>query len=161
MSKLQEEFDNLLAEQEELRKKFQTKAQELFKETTKKFFAKNPAVTAIVWSQYTPYFNDGDTCVFSVGDPNFTNVDDLEELSSWGEYEGEDETKWSENSWGFTYNMDKHKTVYEGVDLAYIDKFSRLIQSGAMEEVMEAMFGDHVRVVATRDGFEVNDYDHE
>jgi hypothetical protein len=27
--------------------------------------------------------------------------------------------------------------------------------------VMEAMFGDHVRVIATRDGFDVNDYDHD
>ena len=161
MSDLQAEFDKLLEEQRELTKRFQSKAQELFKQTTKLFFEKNPAITAMIWTQYTPYFNDGDTCEFSVGDPSFTNVDDLDDLSRWGEYEGEDEDKWSESSWGFKYQSEKKGTVFEGIDPASIEKFSSLIQSSEMEDVMKAMFGDHVRVVATRDGFDVDDHDHD
>jgi hypothetical protein len=33
------------------------------------FFARNPSVTAIRWTQYTPYWQDGDTCSFSANDP--------------------------------------------------------------------------------------------
>jgi hypothetical protein len=161
MSKLQEQFDLLLQEQADLTKRFQEKAQELFKETTKEFFEKNPGITAVIWTQYTPYFNDGDTCEFSVGDPSFTNVDDFDDLSRWGEYEGEDENKWSESSWGFKYQSEKKGTKFEGIDPASIEKFSGLIQSSEMEDVMKAMFGDHVRVVATRDGFDVDDHDHD
>jgi hypothetical protein len=39
--------------------------------------------------------------------------------------------------------------------------FSRMICSSEMEDVMKAMFGDHVKVVATREGFDVDDYDHD
>lgn len=164
MSSIQEEFDKLVEEQQELTKRFQAKAQELFKATTKEFFEKNPAVTAIVWTQYTPYFNDGDTCEFSVGDVYFTNANDeqLEDITSYGEYEGEDEEVWSESSWGFKYTMERHpEKDFSGIDLALADKFSALVQSSEMESVMEAMFGDHVRVTATRDGFDVRDHDHD
>lgn len=161
MSTLQEQFDKLIEERNELNKRFQAHAQELFKETTKEFFSKNPGITAVVWTQYTPYFNDGDTCEFSVNDPYFTNAKDLDNLSRWGEYEGEDENEWSESAWGFKYQNEKNGTKFEGIDSVSVNKFSEMIQSRDMEDVMEAMFGDHVRVVATREGFDVDDHDHD
>lgn len=33
------------------------------------FFARNPSVVAIRWTQYTPYWQDGDACVFRANDP--------------------------------------------------------------------------------------------
>lgn len=168
MSKMQEEFDKLLEEREELNKRFQAKAQELFKETTKEFFDKNPGITAIIWTQYTPFFNDGESCVFSVGEPYFTNANEeqMDDVTSYGEYEGEDEGVWSESDWIFTSDSDYCRERREGMDFTQIDgrsisKFSSMIQSSEMEDVMEAMFGDHVRVVATRDGFDVQDHDHD
>lgn len=32
------------------------------------FFAEFPEITAVIWTQYTPYFNDGDPCEFYVND---------------------------------------------------------------------------------------------
>lgn len=158
MSDLQSAFDKLLNEQRELQRKFQATAQALFKETTKEFFEKNPAITAIVWTQYTPYFNDGDTCEFSVHEPNFTNAKNLDDISRWGEYEGDDDNEWSESPWGFKYHK---RTDAEGINIDSINKFAELIQSSELESVMEAMFGDHVRVLATREGFDVEDIDHD
>jgi hypothetical protein len=47
------------------------------------FFARNPSVVAIRWTQYTPYWQDGDTCTFSAEDPELqlfaTDEDDDEE----------------------------------------------------------------------------------
>jgi hypothetical protein len=46
------------------------------------FFARNPSVVAIRWTQYTPYWQDGDTCTFSAEDPElqlFATEDDDEE----------------------------------------------------------------------------------
>lgn len=168
MSKLQEQFDKLLEEQADLTKRFQEKAQELFKETTKEFFDKNPAITAVIWTQYTPYFNDGDTCEFSVHEPYFTNAnsDQFEDIARHGEYDGDEEGVWSESDWILCgeseYCVNRRKEMnMEGVDPQSIAKFSRLIQSSEMEDVMQAMFGDHVRVVATRNGFDVDDCDHD
>jgi len=168
MSDLQAEFDKLLEEQRDLAKRFQSKAQELFKETTKEFFDKNPGITAVMWTQYTPYFNDGDTCEFGVHEPYFTNAkgEDMDDITRWGEYEGNKEGVWSESSWSFTGDSEYSRKQREGMNLTGVDiesikKFDALIQSGDMEDVMEAMFGDHVRVTATRDGFDVDDCDHD
>jgi hypothetical protein len=160
MTTLQETFDKLIEEQKALRAKFQETAQSLFKETTKQFFDNNPAVTAIHWTQYTPYFNDGETCVFSVGEVYFTNAnsEQMEDITRWGEYEGEDEEVWSETSWGFKYHKDKN---YEGVNLDDVAKFSALVSGYEMQEVMQEMFGDHVRVIASRAGFDIDECDHD
>ena len=48
-----------------------------------------------------------------------------------------------------------------GVDAKSCNEFSSMICSPAMEDVMLEMFGDHVKIIATREGFEVDDYDHD
>ena len=154
MTTLQAKFDELLEKQRALQQEFQTTAQQLFKETTKEFFELNPMVNAIVWTQYTPYFNDGDTCEFSVGCATFTNSDGSD--IRWGEYNGDEEGVWCYGS--DCYNED---TPPEGFDSDLCDSFDSMIQSAEMQDVMKAMFGDHVQVVATREGFDVNDYDHD
>lgn len=168
MSKLQEKFDQLLEEQEALRKKFQTTAQELFKDTTKEFFAGNPSITAVVWTQYTPYFNDGDTCEFSVGEPTFTNAPDPENVH-YGDYDGDAEDVFAVDNprWALTCDREYYKETQDaiakagGIDVDSCEAFSRMIQSSAMEDVMLAMFDNHVKVIATREGFSVDEYDHD
>jgi hypothetical protein len=157
MSNLQTAFDNLISEQRELQKKFQETAQKLFMETTKEFFNLNPKCTGIIWTQYTPYFNDGDTCEFNVHEPSFTNAPDPESVK-WGEYDGDEETA-ADGSEIFVY--DGWGSFPDMFDQTSCDSFSNMIQSSEMEDVMKAMFGDHVRVVATREGFDVTEYDHD
>lgn len=156
MSNLQERFNQLIEAQQELKKKFQTEAQDMFKEVTKEFFEKNPAITAVVWTQYTPYFNDGDPCVFRVGDVIFTNApdDELENVSPWGEYEGDLEDVWVE-----TYLTQLPND--SGIDLESCDLISDMIGSRDMEDIMLAMFGDHAKVTATKNGFDVDEYHHD
>lgn len=170
MSQLQSAFEQLISDQKELQRKFQDQAQGLFKEITKEFFEKNPGITGVVWTQYTPYFNDGDTCEFSVGDPTFTNapVDELNEVR-WGEYEGETEGVWACENVGYVLESDRPYYTETanairaagGVDPVSCTLFGKAIGSSEMEAVMEAMFGDHVKVIATRDGFDVEEYDHD
>jgi Zn-finger protein len=170
MSKLQSRFEQLISDQAELQRKFQEQAQEMFKEITKEFFDKNPGITGVVWTQYTPYFNDGDTCEFSVNEATFTNapVDELEDIR-WGEYEGETEGVWACDNVAHALTSDRewYKETADkirasgGVDAESCKLLSEAIGSGEMETVMQAMFGDHVKVIATRDGFDVQDYDHD
>lgn len=170
MSELQAKFDGLIAEQRKLKKQFQADAQEMFRGITKEFFDKNPSITAFKWAQYTPYFNDGDPCEFRVNAPTFTNapLDELDEVSSYGEYEGETEGVWATDTvrWVLEsdseYNKDsKHLLQASNVDVDSCEKMSGMIQCDEMEEVMLDMFGDHVEIVATRNGFDVEEYDHD
>jgi hypothetical protein len=170
MTTLQTAFDQLISDQAELKRKFQEQAQSLFKDITKEFFEKNPGVTGVIWTQYTPYFNDGDTCVFSVGDLTFTNApaDELSDIR-WGEYEGETEGVWAADNIGYVLESDRDyyqntKTAVlaaGGVDATSCTLFAKAVNSSEMEDVMQAMFGDHVKVIATREGFEVEEYDHD
>ena len=168
---LQAKYDQLISKQRELKKAFQIEAQAIFKETFKEFFEKNPVIKAITWTQYTPYFNDGDECLFTVHDPYFTNAEgeDLNDISSWGEYEGEREdifavagikaTLESDRSY---YKEDVDKiTAAGGVDVDSCELISNMIQDSEMEDVLRDMFGDHVSIIATREGFDVREYEHD
>jgi hypothetical protein len=153
---LQLRFDTLIAEQQVLRLKFITEAQTMFKESLKSFFELNPGINALRWTQYTPYFNDGDACVFSVGDVYFTNAkgNQLDDISGWGEYEGDDADIWSDS-------YPKYLTGKLGVNVESCEFISSMINSSEMEDIMEMMFGDHVCVTVTRVGIDVTDYDHD
>lgn len=171
MSDLQTKFDELLEKQRAIAAEFQQTAQQLFKETTKVFFAENPSVKAIVWNQYTPYFNDGDTCEFSVGEPYFTNAEgeDLNDIS-WGEYEGDRDDIWAANSIHWVMNRRDDEYYKDtvalieksgGINAVSCDNFEKIIQSAEMRDVMLAMFGDHTTIVATAQGFAVSECEHD
>jgi hypothetical protein len=169
MQTLQSRFDALIEEQRALKAKFQTEAQAMFKETMKEFFDKNPGITALKWTQFTPYFNDGDECVFRVNDVYFTNApaDELGNITAWGEYEGEDDSVWVASNMKHTlsskyYGEEAAKILAAGgVDEDSCNLIDKMIQSSEMEDIMWEMFGDHVVITATRDGFDVNDYEHD
>jgi hypothetical protein len=153
---LQSRFDTLIAEQQVLRVKFQADAQAMFKESLKSFFELNPGISALRWTQYTPYFNDGDACVFGVGEVYFTNAkgEQLNDVNSWGEYDGDNENVWVE------YYM-PYLSGKEGVNAASCEFLSSMINSSEMRDIMEQMFGDHVCVTVTREGIDVEEYEHD
>jgi hypothetical protein len=162
MSDLQNKFNELIEKQRAIKAEFQQTAQQLFKETTKVFFTENPTVKAIVWNQYTPYFNDGDTCEFSVNEPAFTNAEgeDLDDVS-WGEYQGERDDIWAAEAWTINNGQAQGDDAYSGLNAQSCYNFSNIITSSEMQDVMLAMFEDHVTVVATAEGFNVVGYDHD
>src|ERR1044072_5669755 len=51
---------------EKLAEQTQQIAQEVFNSGAKAVFADNPIIESFAWTQYTPYFNDGEPCIFSV-----------------------------------------------------------------------------------------------
>jgi hypothetical protein len=141
-------FDDIIKMQNELKQVISEKGEKMLKDVFKKFFDANPTVQALSWTQYTPYFNDGDTCEFSINEINGNNnANDTVELH-WGEAE-EDET--------IVFSHWK----YEGPERQAIDQLASLLCSSAGEEVLRTVFGDHVKVVVTREGFEVEEYEHD
>lgn len=123
-------------------------------ESFKEFFKNYPEVYAIRWEQYTPHFNDGDACTFSVGEAEyFYSEKDLDN----GDYY----TSWHEP------NYENLKAL--GVDVhisraSFIHKEFCKLSKGLSEidsDVFMSIFGDHVQAVATKDGIEVDEYDHD
>jgi len=64
------EYNHILAQIEQLRQQAKKCANSIVHEGTREYFDKyEHIVHAITWQQFTPYFNDGETCEFSVNEP--------------------------------------------------------------------------------------------
>lgn len=123
------------------------------------FWELNPAIQVVTWLQYSPSFNDGDPCTFSVHDPWYSNVDprdeDLLRLVRDGELDEEEHPGiWSDYQFGWPYR----ESVPEGVNEESVRILSSILCSKILEPVLERMFGDGVDVTATREGFRSEEY---
>jgi hypothetical protein len=131
----------------------------------------DPTMKAFGWTQYTPYFNDGDPCVFSVGTSWFLTVEDpdLDDVEDTDTYEvdyGEHPTLGKRDyeyhgSWPDRQRVD---LGYTGPDEARYDRvraLSAAINGGAFEDVLLEAFGDHASVRVTAQGITVDTYEHD
>ena len=122
---------------------FSDKAQEAMRTAFKDFFDVNPNIEMIAWTQYTPFFNDGDPCVFRVRDMYFSLVGEEIDLGRHLDDSG------------------MHSEYDDKVDEA--KTFKKFVQEIGIipDEIFLDAFGDHVRVAATRKGFDTEEYDHD
>lgn len=148
------EIQEFLERYKEHKREFARQIKEIFSQYVQSILTDDSPITVIRWTQYTPYFNDGDPCTFSVHDPYFSNAKDIDSITAFGYYDGEETEVWSEEVWCL-------KTKVRADILKELEEFSRLIQDSDMREPMQDMFGDHVAVTITRDGITVTDIDHD
>ena len=137
------------------------------------FFQKsNGLIKSIGWKQYTPYFNDGEECVFSVhSDLDYgisVNGEDLEE-SDLITIDGYSAKKYilndgSYEKWIEKYPNDKIDPVAhkEQLDLYKILTEVEEVIKSIPDEFMKDLFGDHVEVTVNADGtIETEHYEHD
>lgn len=154
------QIDGILSEFEKMRDEMQRTLQKKMKGLFKAFFDAHPEVKTVHWTQYTPYFNDGDECVFGVHDVHFTKTlfTELNEREhAWGE---EDDGIVIDRLWDDA----TRKFVKNDIDQTLVNdmnKLSSICMGSANEDVMKAMFGDHVWVKAHANGFDVEEYSHD
>lgn len=153
---LTEKLSKFLEDQKQIQNKFQEECKVLLNELVKGYFEKYPALKIITWAQYSPYFNDGDPCVFNVREPAFSTTDDV---TPYGDYDGE--SKLPESGWIYSeYNTTNGSNITEEMEKDF-KVFSSFIQDKNVERVLESMFGDGVQVVCTKDGIESRDHYHD
>lgn len=129
----------------------------------------------ISWTQYTPYFNDGDTCTFGVNTDylnvngedegkmyrkvlsfRIKNEEDLEIDRKICEEMGYRLSKRKIGDYGYKKNIEYSE--YEDSILKDIKK----VLSQIPDDFYEDLFGDHVTVTITKQGaITVDNYDHE
>jgi hypothetical protein len=61
----QQKYQDLRKKIAEAKKTMEETAKGLFVEMSAELFDANPTLVSFGWNQYTPYWNDGDTCTFS------------------------------------------------------------------------------------------------
>ncbi|MEU5945042.1 hypothetical protein ABZ793_05705 [Micromonospora sp. NPDC047465] len=118
------------------------------------------AVTEFGWRQFTPYFNDGEPCVFGVQDVWVrTTADgpqaDPDDLCV-GEYADRHP---SLGGWASS-----RRDTYRGHDEArYLRAyaFAEALEQGGFDDVLLETFGDHADVIVRRAGIQVQYYEHD
>lgn len=154
---------------EEYQEKISKDGEAALKEALKFFFDKYPAIQSLTWTQYTPYFNDGDACVFHVNDV-CVNFNDMSVARTFLK---------NEATWEYDYNQQKLIRPLTDEEMlenqedhswdAWNLKESPLkedlgelaSQICGAEDVMEIIFGDHVKVTAYKNKIEVDEYEHD
>ena len=159
-----DKFAILREKQEEIKKmkkEMLEASNKIFTELTKTIFEDHPKVKSFGWNQYTPYFNDGDTCEFSPNvDYIYINGDNV------------DDSDWINETIITNYgNWNREEKVYKNrTEVPNLNYDSELVK--ANDDIKEflrnfdndffmSQFGDHAEVTVTAEGVSVDEYEHD
>ncbi len=126
---------SLAHEQKNLSEKFKTQGENLVRHAFTEFFKKYPEVQAVKWVQYTPFFNDGEPCIFRMGEFEVLLTD-----------------AGSDDEYVSTYSLNEPIK-------SDIEELEKQIQS--IDDHLEAIFGEHAEVVVTPTDIDIREYEHD
>ena len=140
-----EKLANLTKQIEEMHSEL---GNEIVRTLFKEAFVEMPKVQAFRWAQYTPYFADGEACVFSIGELQVKLRD--------GSYEDFDASD-SEYDEGFNGAWSLRK-----IDIDLHDKMECLSEKlNELETTLLAVFGDHQMITVYPDRIQAEEHEHD
>ena len=142
---IKELADNSRAKIKEISDALSAECRKQFSEISQELFSNYPKLESFAWTQYTPYFNDGEECVFSA------HKDYLEFFWDGKEYE---------NVGNFLLNHEEYSKEYPADAIPVFEAVLGLM-SAIPGESLKEIFGDHCRVVVSRSGAEAEEYSHD
>jgi hypothetical protein len=110
----------------------------------------DPTIKAFGWTQYTPYYSDGEPCTFGVQTPWFLTTADPEpdDVDKLYDYE-------------IHIYSDHPSLGRAGERFRRVQALSEAIDGGAFEYVLLEAFGDHAEVIVRASGITVDYYSHD
>lgn len=181
------ELETLVLDYAEAKRVFSERAKALFKTAISEIFEKHPCLDSFSWTQYAPYFNDGEPCEFHVhaDEPDVTvkldNVLVHFECTSvrnsvWDDdlrkYKNTDKPTFCFDSWDdVNYETDSTNSVVFNVDEACAKHNEQLVALRndieiitdflmSAEDFARDAFTEDGIVIVRKDSIEIEDYDH-
>lgn len=153
-----DELKQMNAELEQLKAAHLEKSKGIFTNVAAQLFTKHPALQSFGWTQYTPYYNDGDECVFSArtDDPDINGIDSYSM-----DFEDELITDYDSSKKDGNGNYSKKPNEWYGHPIKGAVEDVKEFLSNIDNAVLRDMFGDHVQVKVTANGTEVEEYEHD
>lgn len=149
---------------EELKKAEKSATKDVM-ELLKGLMKSNPLLVGLRWEQYTPHFNDGDACEFSVGEPALKFANSIVPAKDPND-EDDYEDGWVEDYCIDDEFFEKKADILNHKDIAALKKTVKDVHTvfaklSSMEDALLTMFGDHMQITVTADGVESDDYEHD
>lgn len=182
---IRQRMQELAAQRRTLKQEQLEASKEGFKVMSEELFGWYPTLKSFSWTQYTTYFNDGDTCTFGARKDDLGGHGVNITFKAEGEDAADDDEDFDEPNWysetsyqvvgtekvpdrwspGGTREQNKYERrpnpQYDPVKAGIADKVLEFLQAFSDED-LEEMFGDHKRITVTRRGVSVDDFtDHD
>lgn len=153
-----EELKAMKEEFAELKKTHLEKSKVMFTNICTKLFEKHPKLESFGWRQYTPYFNDGEECTFSahVDEPDINGIYGYD-----ADFEKEFVADYEKAPDPVTKQYGKKKNENYDLEVFAAQKDVIKFLQNIDESVLRDLFDDHVRVTVTREGTDVEEYEHD
>lgn len=133
----------------------------IFTDLTKIIFEKYPKVKSFGWNQYTPYFNDGETCFFSVNtDWIYINGDPADEADWISKTKITNHGTWNQKLKKYEGRTEVSNLNYDE-DLSKATDEIREFLNNFDEDFFMSQFGDHVEVKITSEGISIDELEHD
>lgn len=167
--------------QMELANRISSEGESYIFEVLQPIFAVSPSIKAITWRQYTPFFNDGDPCEFTVHWEGEILIDSLyleegvnvEDFSEWGngclsgwmiKHQADNSTPILDPNHWTSNRIETFLLASKEIEFLFYKPIytAPTEKQGILQDVLKLLFGDHVAVTAMRDGtFNVEYYEHD
>lgn len=160
-------FLEIKEEMKRLRDEARKKVKDFFIKGMNKIFEIYPEVKTVSWTQYTPYFNDGEECVFRAhADDFYVNGYDDWGSEIWRASEGEIGEKVllkEEMEYDWVREGTSSKKVYKTPESRSVKIYSAIegFLSQLDDDDYKTMFGDHAKIIVRKDEITVEEYDHD
>lgn len=156
-----DKMKNILTEVNSAKEEYEAAVKSVSKKVEKslqELVADTDGLVAIRWAQYTPHFNDGDACEFSVHEPYFKFEDTGDDA---GDYEDgfissyDLDYDWDNASRGKRYKTEDHAA--KGKLMESIESVFGEID----DKIFLNLFDDGYQVTVNENSTEVEDFDHD
>lgn len=168
LKKAKKEYDDLV----------KAKGEKIVRAAIKEFFEIHPEIVALRWKQYTPYFNDGDACVFRYCgcEAKLATFESAAPPTAYACPTHESVVTASPAKCGkplcgrLTEALEPDEDSDDGWVEEYNSSFSASLKKDlkafddSMNECEDALliaFGDHAQITATSKGIDVDSYEHD
>lgn len=131
----------------------------------------DPTIAWVSWLQYTPYFNDGDPCVFNthacqMGLKGESDIREADDYDRYDEFPGwADETRRQFGERARSEKSYQRTGKYTGPDEARYDRcdaLAKAVMGGEFDDVLLKAFGDHAEVtIIPKVGIDVESWSHD
>ena len=155
----------LIAKRNKINKELQKEGETVLKKEFNEFFkAHKRTIKQVLWTQYTPYFNDGDTCEFNFNGLQVIFQDD--DLNSRLDVEEEYGYEVGSHEWHLRPDSTKNEETKAKLRSSeVVSAFKTLTELDGimhqMEAVLQDTFGDHVHVKVSPESIDVEEYQHD
>lgn len=142
-----------MAAMEQRKQAYMASQKEALGNALRALLEKHPTAKCLAWSQYTPYFNDGDPCTFRANEIHV----EIDGVKADGDGPGD-----TLSPWDIGYRVEQGE-IFATPEIKSLHKDLEALNSATsgLDALFLHAFGDHAEVRVTRDGITVEEYEHD